>query len=122
RLLEVRAQVTKALEEARAAKAIGTSLEAQVELTVTPELGRFLHGYLNELPAIFIVSQVRLLEGTPEAPGGMALGDAPDRLDVTVKPADGRKCERCWTYSEAVGTHAGHPGLCDRCAEVVRQL
>ena len=122
RLLGVRAQVTKALEEARAAKAIGTSLEAQVEMTVTPGLGDFLEGYLNQLPGIFIVSQVRLLKGTPEASGGIALGDAPDSVQVAVKPASGHKCERCWTYSEEVGTHEDHLGLCDRCVTVVRQL
>ncbi|MHB9145202.1 MAG: isoleucine--tRNA ligase [Symbiobacteriia bacterium] len=122
RLLLVRTQVTKALEEARAAKAIGTSLEAMVELQATPELAAFLRNYLSDLPGLFIVSQVRLLEATPEASGGIAFGDAPDKLLVDVKPAEGTKCERCWTYSTAVGTHEDHPGLCDRCDAVVRQL
>ena len=38
-------------------------------------------------------------------------------LSVTVVKAEGGKCERCWTYSDFVGT--GHPELCERCAKVI---
>ncbi len=44
-------------------------------------------------------------------------GEAP--LGVSVEHAAGRKCERCWTWSEGVGTLAVHPGVCERCAEVL---
>ncbi len=53
RLLEVRGVVLKALEEARQAKFIGTSLEARVRLA-----GAQLDDYADDLPALFIVSQV----------------------------------------------------------------
>ncbi|MDY5044500.1 zinc finger domain-containing protein [Phascolarctobacterium sp.] len=41
-------------------------------------------------------------------------------MKVTVLPAEGHKCERCWIYSDEVGTDAEHPTLCKRCAEAVR--
>ncbi len=112
-LLDVRAEVTKALEEARAAKQVAASLEAAVVLRGPAEVlaplraheakGRVFPGNLANL---FIVSAVRLEEG--EAP-----------LGVSVEHAAGKKCERCWTWSERVGALAVHPGVCERCAEVL---
>jgi isoleucyl-tRNA synthetase len=60
----------------------------------------------GNLANLFIVSQVRLEER-----------EAPFR--VSVEHAPGAKCERCWTWSNAVGTLAVHPGVCERCAEVL---
>jgi isoleucyl-tRNA synthetase len=40
-------------------------------------------------------------------------------LKVVVEPARGGKCERCWNYSEAVGSDPTHPGLCSRCLAVI---
>ncbi|HEY6774074.1 MAG TPA: zinc finger domain-containing protein, partial [Oxalicibacterium sp.] len=36
---------------------------------------------------------------------------------VVVTPSAAQKCERCWHYRPAVGMHADHPGLCDRCVD-----
>ena len=41
------------------------------------------------------------------------------KLSFSVEKADGAKCERCWSYSETVGTIAEHPTLCKRCAEQI---
>ena len=43
-------------------------------------------------------------------------------LAVAVAPAQGEKCERCWKVMTAVGHDKDHPGLCPRCAAVVRTL
>ena len=40
----------------------------------------------------------------------------------TVTKAKGEKCERCWIYSEELGTDANHPTLCPRCTEVMKNL
>ena len=69
----------------------------------------------KDLPTLIIVSQVEVHEGAAEGEEATGRND----LKVTVKPADGHKCERCWTYSESVGQNAAHPDLCDRCAAVV---
>ncbi|HUG52727.1 MAG TPA: isoleucine--tRNA ligase [Vicinamibacteria bacterium] len=115
-LLEARASVTKALEEARAAKRIASSLEAKVVLSAPSAvlsplreyeaLGRVFPGNLANL---FIVS-------------GVSLEDAEGPMSVGVERARGGKCERCWTYSESVGRLAPHPAVCERCAAVLEGL
>ena len=114
-LLDVRAEVMKALEEARAAKQLAASLEGAVVLrgparALEPLRAHDAKGHVfpGNLANLFIVSDVRLEET-----------DAP--FSVSVEHAPGAKCERCWTWSRAVGTLAAHPGVCERCAEVLAQ-
>ncbi len=110
RLLEIRQEVSKVLEEARKNKEIGHSLDAQVTLTVNEKTYDFLKDYEVELDDIFIVSRV-VLEKSDGAP-----------LAVTVTPAPGVKCERCWHYKTDVGTDGEFPTVCGRCAEVLCSL
>jgi len=117
RLLEVRAAVTRALEEARKSGAIGHSLDARVRLAAADGLRPLLAEIAADLPALFIVSQVEL-DGEPVD----GASPARDGLEVRVERARGGKCERCWNFSEAVGSHPDHPGLCDRCHGVVTAL
>jgi isoleucyl-tRNA synthetase len=111
-LLGARDVALKALEQARAAKTIGTSLEAQVLLRAPEALLATLRAYEQQGPAfptnlanLFIVSSVRL--------------ESAESLSVEVSPAAGRKCERCWTYSTGVGEQSVHSGVCPRCAAVL---
>ena len=106
RLLEVRSAVQKALEEKRNEKIIGASLEAKVTLRAGGETYELLERYEDQLPAILIVSQVELerVEG--------------DHLRVDVEHAAGKKCERCWNWSETVGADERFP-LDARC---IRQI
>jgi len=130
RLLEVRREVAKRLEAARVGRAvkeapsIGSGLEATVWITAAPEdLPELLRRKRDLLPTLFIVSQVRLFEQPPvasllppsestEIPG----------LVIAIDHAPGKKCVRCWKYSERVGEDPEHPALCERCAPVVRAL
>ena len=57
---------------------------------------------------LFIVSQAALTVGS--------------ELSVSVSPAQGEKCQRCWKVLTSVGTVAGHEDLCPRCAAVVKSL
>ena len=116
RLLSVRAAVTKALEEARQSGLIGHSLDARVQLGAADGLRELLEQQEGTLPALLIVSQVQLNLGL----GADALSPLLPELKVRVERARGRKCERCWNYSEVVGTDAAHPGLCERCLPVIR--
>lgn len=43
-------------------------------------------------------------------------------VTIGVAHARGRKCQRCWNYSEAVGSADDHPQLCERCVPVVRAM
>lgn len=109
RLLDVRAQVTRALEQERKAGGIGHSLDAAVTVSAPPDLYELLAERQGFLPAFFIVSQVLLRRA-----GGSG------ELGVEVSRAPGSKCVRCWNYSETVGANPVHPALCARCADVVR--
>jgi isoleucyl-tRNA synthetase len=114
--IAIRSEITKVLEGARREKKIGNSLDAQVELYADGEALKILKSVEKDLPTLLIVSQAKLLEGA--AQGAEATGR--EDLKVTVKPAAGHKCERCWIYSDTVGTDPEHPTLCARCAAVVK--
>jgi isoleucyl-tRNA synthetase len=114
-LLALRAEVSKALEEARRAKAIGHSLDAEVgiEAKDTAEYD-FLTKSIALLKNLFIVSHVRVNEGSQT--------QSQSSWKITVRPASGDKCERCWMIDPQVGEDAKHPGLCPRCADVVKRI
>jgi len=119
RLLEVRREVAKALETARAQKLIGSGLEAAVTIMAAPEdLPELLRRKRDVLLTLLIVSQVgfdhpssppAVVHESQEIPG----------LVIGIDHARGRKCERCWMWTERVGESAAHPGLCERCLPIV---
>lgn len=114
RLLAIRSDVKMALEQARAAKTIGSSLDAEVTLYCSDENEyNKLKDEADELKSLFIVSKVTVLndgEGQYKGESGVTL---------TVGRASGEKCARCWTYSDTVGSDKDHPTLCARCASIV---
>ena len=113
-LIAVRDEVKKVLEQARADKQIGASLEASVTLYCNDAVYDLLNSIpMDELADLMIVSHVELVKGE----GGAA--SAVEGLGVAAAHATGDKCERCWKYSADIGTHAAHPTLCARCAAVV---
>ena len=116
----LRSDATKALEAKRAEKFIGASLEAKVIINVNNDtaMAEKLRAYAEELKKVFIVSGV---EVTENAKGDFASDYFADKLTYTIAKADGDKCERCWSYSETVGTVSEHPTLCARCAEEVNK-
>ncbi|MGI6030696.1 MAG: isoleucine--tRNA ligase [Eubacteriales bacterium] len=116
RILVLREDVKKALEIERAAKRIRASLEASVTLYCDGELYEFVSSIQKDLPTIFIVSQVHLVQGSGEG----FQGESNEGLTVKVEPAAGAKCERCWVYSDTVGQDSEHPTLCARCAAILK--
>ena len=108
RIAALRTAVNGALEQARADKTIGKSLEAEVDLTVTAEDAFLTEMDADALADTLIVSQVRVDVGAAQA--------------VAVRPASGAKCLRCWKVLPTVGSDAQHPDLCPRCAAVVKKL
>ena len=115
RIRTIRDDVNKALEDARAAKTIGKSLEAQLRLRCSGELYSFLKENEAILKDVFIVSKVILEDEAPAQSSGAVEG-----LQVLVEKAQGQKCERCWVYSDDVGSDPEHPTLCARCAHIVK--
>ena len=113
RLFEVRDVVLRALEEARTAKLIGSSLEAHVRVEARRPIYELLESYREELRYLFIVSQVSLT---------LLEEEAGEDVRVTVERASGSKCERCWNYSTLVGTFTRYPVACERCVEALAEI
>ncbi|WP_372657999.1 isoleucine--tRNA ligase [Hydrogenophaga sp.] len=101
RIREIREAVNKEIETVREAGQLGSSLQANIELTVPVADHVLLQALGEDLKFIFITSSVRLQQG--------------EALAVKVRPATAAKCERCWHYREDVGVDATHPTLCGRC-------
>lgn len=119
RVLELREEITRALEEARKQKLIGASAEAEVVIyPENEETAEMLRAIAPELKRLLIVSGVKVHEAWEAAPvGAVADGDA--SLKIAVQQASGQKCTRCWLYDASVGQFSDHPLLCHRCHEVI---
>ena len=108
KLLEVRDDVNKALEESRNEKVIGKSLEAAVEIYSNDSEVVELLNSVDNLHQLFIVSSVEVKEND---------GVAYDLATVKVTKAEGHRCERCWNIVEEVNEE----GLCPRCASILNK-
>ncbi len=103
-LLQLRSEVFKQLELARAEKTIGKSLEAKVELTLTQALYDKLTRKVSNLAQWLIVSQIEVKVGSQQA--------------IKISLAQGLTCPRCWN----VTLEHAEDGLCPRCQAVVKAL
>jgi isoleucyl-tRNA synthetase len=125
-LRQIRTEVNKVLEQARAEKMIGSSLEAKVLLYVSePQVSQLLQTLnpsaqqpktngVDELRYLFLASEVELLDSS-KALAGLKHSFQSDALGIGIVAADGQKCDRCWNYSVHVGESKEHPLLCERC-------
>ena len=113
-LIAIRELVQKALEEKRAAGAIGGSLDARVVLYTTNGVMKDMFiRHIAQLPSFFIVSQVELADDPPEG----ALENPELGVSVQAAKAYGEKCQRCWHYSVTVGGNKEHPLICKKCVD-----
>lgn len=104
KVLVVRGDVQKKLEELRAAKVIGSSLEAAVEISADSDVLAALRT-TSDLREILIVSKVELKNGP---------------YTVFAKKAKGEKCVRCWVYSTEISTVQSTLGVCPKCVEALQ--
>jgi isoleucyl-tRNA synthetase len=103
-LRTIRAEVQKRLEELREKGAIGSSLQAEVELRAAGGKAALLQSLGNDLRFVLITSQARVTVVATEAEEA-----------VVVTPSRAAKCERCWHWRDDVGAERDHPTLCGRC-------
>jgi isoleucyl-tRNA synthetase len=103
-LRAVRSDVTKALEEARVANLIGSSLQAEVEIRASGARHDALASLGADLKFVLITSSATVVKVESEADES-----------VEVLASKYLKCERCWHYRADVGENAEHPTLCGRC-------
>ncbi|MDS3978025.1 isoleucine--tRNA ligase [Staphylococcus capitis] len=115
-LMDLRDDVNRALEQARNEKVIGKSLEAKVVIgnNESFKAAEFLQEF-NDLQQLFIVSQVEVVDSVEN-------GETYKYGDIRIEHAEGEKCERCWNYSDELGSVGELDHLCPRCQEVVKTL
>jgi len=113
KIIDVRGEVTKALEEARVKKIIGHSLDAAVTIYTDDGLYDIFQKHKDDLRTIFIVSEASLIKG--DQPGGLYESLDIEGLSIGVEPASGKKCERCWVHDTTVGEDEEQPTICSRC-------
>ncbi|HEY8251226.1 MAG TPA: isoleucine--tRNA ligase [Burkholderiales bacterium] len=102
RLRELRTPVRKQIEDLRAAGKVGSSLQAEVDLTVPSSDYDLLGSLAGELKFLMMTSAARVARG--------------DALAANVVPSGNPKCERCWHYTADVNGE----GLCARCQTNLR--
>jgi isoleucyl-tRNA synthetase len=117
-LRDLRRVATGALELERAAKRIGSSLQAAIDLYVPAEAASLLRDV--DLAELCITSSGSVIAAPPPA-DAFALPDLPG-IGVVVRDAPGTKCERCWRVLPEVGSVTEHADLCHRCADVVSHM
>ncbi|KAG5101339.1 hypothetical protein JHK84_046308 [Glycine max] len=131
-ILELRTEVNRVLEVARTGKLIGASLDARVHIYTSDAR---LASQLCELSAakndadtlrcLLITSQAEILPSLDDEQivnipySGECLIQGKNKIWIGISRAVGSKCERCWNYSEQVGSFLDHPTLCSRCHDVV---
>jgi len=119
RIKRVRRVVTGALEIARAAKKIGSSLEAAPQVFIAdPALEQAVRGV--DLAEVSITSGIEVVAGEPPA-GAFTLDEVPG-VGVVAKRAQGARCARSWRITSDVGADPAFPDLSARDAAAVREF
>jgi isoleucyl-tRNA synthetase len=114
----VRRVVTGALEVERAAKRIGSSLEAAPQVFVSdPDL--FAALVELDMAEVCITSAATLVEG--EGPPDAFRLDDVKGVAVVPARAEGQKCARSWKISSAVGSDPDYPDVTPRDAQALRE-
>jgi isoleucyl-tRNA synthetase len=124
RIFRERAEVLKALEEARTKGIIGHSLDAKVVLInqsgdPNSTLGNLINSDKSKAQDVLIVSQADTSKSMVSNNNLSSYKAELLNCEIAVSKAEGLKCERCWKYDIKVGEDANHPTVCARCAAVL---
>jgi isoleucyl-tRNA synthetase len=122
RLMTLRDAVNAEIEKLRQSKVVGKSEEAKVELRATGALASLIERHREDLPTVFMTSDV-VLAGAPGPGQGAVYRESDDSsATILVSRADGVRCDRCWRYVPAVSGDAATPGLCQRCEHALAEV
>ena len=102
-LQNIREIANKKIEDKRTEGSVGASLQAELTIHCDETTYNMLASLGEDLKFVFITSKVTLVKATNAG------------LTVEVKSSEAQKCERCWHYSESVGSDTAHPTICTRC-------
>jgi len=114
-LVEIKKDVLKALEESRKDKAVKSSLEAAIVMQVKQKsAAELIREMGDEVTRFFQVASVTLADEPTAEMKKYELSS------IAVNKSTGKKCVRCWNFSDSLGTDPAHPELCPRCTGIVR--
>jgi len=110
RLMELRDEVLRVLENLRQQQAIGSNQQACITIHSKDEqLNAVLNEFgLKQFAALCIVSEAKLHNDS-------------DQTKITAEKSTHQKCQRCWNYWRSVGSDSKYPDLCERCISVIRK-
>jgi isoleucyl-tRNA synthetase len=103
-IITIRNDVLKQLEDLRVSGAIGSSLQAEVEIRASGDAYNLLQSLGDDLKFVLITSNATLIQA-----------DNAETVSIQVQASAHKKCERCWHYRADVDSHADHVGICGRC-------
>ena len=115
-VIALKTDVSRELEQLRAAGKLGAPLEAAVDVYLDEAQHRRMAAIGDELRFVLITSSARLLPaaGRP-AHAVLATSVAKTGAWITVGVQDAPKCARCWHRRPDVGVDPRHPEICARC-------
>ena len=110
KIMGLRSEVLRVLEELRKEKKIASNQEASVTINCDEQDTVALNEFgLKQFATLCIVSKVRVQKDTGET-------------TVTAQKSSHQKCQRCWNYWPSVGVDSERPDLCERCIEAVKGI
>ena len=116
----VREEVTSAIEPLRKEGLVGHALDTHVTIYGDDAVLGGLNALKTELRALFIVSQLDLAPFA-DAPEKALHSEKLPGLAIGVERAKGEKCERCWVYSNNLGSEPDYPAICPHCTNVLKE-
>jgi isoleucyl-tRNA synthetase len=105
KIIALRQDVLKEIEKKREKSEIGSSLEAEVYLSLNDNDYSFYAGRIDILREVFIVSKVFLNKG---------------QFSIRVQRSQGQKCARCWNWFDQLTSDEQFPGVCQRCLNALK--
>ena len=104
KIISLREEVLKEIENVRKNHVIGSSLEAKVIIKTDD---RFIKENADDIKMALIVSQIEVYDDKG--------------LKIEVVHADGKKCMRCWQWSVDVSKNEKYPDLCPKCIDAIEK-
>ena len=99
RIFEIKESFAKDIEQARAEKIVGHSLDSEITIYATENEFDFIQENKEAIALVAIISELSV--------------EKADKHSVKVEKSSGHKCPRCWTYSKDVDEE----GICKKCRE-----
>lgn len=116
-IIELKKDLLKALEIKRQDKELSSSIEADAQIYIESEsIRNSVKALGEEADRFFQVAKIEILDKK-----NVSMSDF-EHSSILVKKSGGKKCVRCWKYSEALGSNSEHPDLCPRCTSAVKAM